>query len=137
MLVRSTVPLGSPGINGYTTPSMPEQTLNNQVIAPEPLGYYDGNNFVTTSGTAAGNPLVDINNPCCCVVVVGTNIPTGNEKVLDTGQPLVLGSLAGAVPIIPINLSYAYNSSTLLPTTYDVQQAIDEVIRCNCDCWVS
>ena len=137
LLANGTVPLGSPGINGYTTPSMPEQELNNQVVAPEPLGYYDGNNFMTTSSTAAGNPVVDINNPCCCVVVVGTNIPTGNEKVLDTGQPLVLGSLAGAIPIIPINLNYAYNSSTLLPTTYDVQQAIDEVIKCNCDCWVS
>lgn len=137
LLANGVVPLGDPGFNGYTVPSLQQQSLNAEIVSPIPLGYYNGNEYITTSGTMKGNPVVDVNNPCCCVVVVGTNIPTGNEKVLDTGQPKVLGSLAGALPILPVNLNTAYTSSTLLPVTYSVSEAIDEVIRCNCDCWVN
>ena len=133
LAANGTVPLGNPGINGYTTPSMPEQELNNEIVVPEPLGYYDGTTFKVTSAVAPGNPIVNINNACCCTVVVGTNIPTGNEKNLDTGQPMALGSLAGAIPIVPVNLTYAYNSSTLLPTTHTVQSAIGKIAQSSCD----
>jgi hypothetical protein len=39
-------------------------------------------------------------------------------------------------PVIPVNLNTAYTGTTLLPSTYDVNDAIDKVIECNCDCWI-
>lgn len=41
------------------------------------------------------------------------------------------------VNIIPPELNTLSTSSTLLPNTYDVQDAIDKVVECNCDCWMS
>lgn len=38
---------------------------------------------------------------------------------------------------VPDNLNTDYTGSVLLPSTYNVQDAIDKVIECNCDCWVS
>jgi hypothetical protein len=37
--------------------------------------------------------------------------------------------------LIPPSLNSWYSSNTLYPSTYTVAQAIEEVIRCNCDCW--
>jgi hypothetical protein len=37
--------------------------------------------------------------------------------------------------VIPPGLNTWYTSNTLYPSTYNVSQAIEEVIRCNCDCW--
>lgn len=39
--------------------------------------------------------------------------------------------------IIPPTLDRQLTASTLLPSTPNVQQAIDKVIACNCDCWVA
>lgn len=50
----------------------------------------------------------------------------------------VPGSLAGSpeVTLIPPNLDvYTYKPTTVTPSIYTPNQAIDEVIRCNCDCW--
>lgn len=57
--------------------------------------------------------------------------------VLDTGRPVVPGSFGGSDygNLINPNLNSWYSSSTLMPSTYTVNEAIEEVIRCNCDCW--
>ena len=56
---------------------------------------------------------------------------------IDTGAALEPGSFAGSryQNLIPAELSVIYTSDILLPATYSVQEAIDDVIRCNCDCW--
>jgi hypothetical protein len=56
---------------------------------------------------------------------------------LDIGEAVEPGSFAGSrySNLIPPELSVIYTSDILLPSTYSVQEAIDEVIRCNCDCW--
>ena len=56
---------------------------------------------------------------------------------IDTGQANEPGSFAGSryQNLISPELSVIYTSDILLPATYSVQEAIDEVIRCNCDCW--
>jgi hypothetical protein len=56
---------------------------------------------------------------------------------LDIGQSVEPGSFAGSpyTNLIPPNLNSWYSSSTLMPSTYTVNQAIEDVIRCNCDCW--
>jgi hypothetical protein len=40
-------------------------------------------------------------------------------------------------PSIPTNLNPLYTNSTLLPASLSVQDAIDKVIECNCDCWIT
>lgn len=37
---------------------------------------------------------------------------------------------------IPSNLDIDYTGSTMLPATYSINEAIDKVIECNCDCWI-
>jgi len=72
------------------------------------------------------------------VVKTGAKVATGQGAPLDTGKAEFPGSLAGskATNTIPCTLTTAFTSSVLLPSTIDVQQAIAEVIKCNCDCWV-
>lgn len=37
----------------------------------------------------------------------------------------------------PDNLNPNYTGSTLVPSAYSVQDAIDKVVECNCDCWIT
>ena len=68
----------------------------------------------------------------------GTRIPTGDASPIDTGAAEFPGSLAGSpeTNLLPATLNSAYTSSVLLPSTLSVQEAIDEVVKCNCDCWI-
>ena len=54
------------------------------------------------------------------------------------GGPIVPGSLGGSpyVALIPVTLNPIYTSVSLMPASLTVAQAIEEVITCNCDCWV-
>lgn len=85
-------------------------------VTPQSAGFYDSttNNFVTT-------------NP---------NYGEANQPV-DTGDTNVPGSFAGSeyAELLPPNLNVFYTSNTLLPATYNIPEAIDQVITCNCDCW--
>ena len=58
-------------------------------------------------------------------------------NVVDFGTSNEPGSFSGSqyANILQPNLNIYYISNTLLPSTYTVSDAIDEVIRCNCDCW--
>jgi hypothetical protein len=83
-------------------------------INPDPYGVYDptDNNYYVTN-------------------------PAFGVSLLDTGNAEALGSFAGSAytNLIPTNLNTIYTSKNLLPSTYTIGEAIDEVIRCNCDCW--
>jgi hypothetical protein len=71
-------------------------------------------------------------------VFTGAVTPTGQGTPLDNGRPAFPGSFAGS-PIsnaLPPELNAKYTSAILLPSTYTTAEAIDEVIKCNCDCWV-
>jgi len=67
----------------------------------------------------------------------GLNAISGIGSLLDTGQAIEPGSFAGSPyqTLISPELNSIYTSRSLLPSTYTIQEAIDEVIRCNCDCW--
>lgn len=93
--------------------SIPPSTLRTALGQPRPLGVYDPN----TDDYLIGNP--------------GTPVTTG--------KPGYSGSLGGSdfTNLIAPQLNTLYSSNTLLSSTYTVQEAIDEVIRCNCDCWDS
>jgi len=77
---------------------------------------------------------------CTPIVVVkaGARVPTGTGTPVDDGQAEAVGSLGGSsdTTLVPININTKYTSSTLTPTSFTVSEAIEEVILCNCDCWV-
>ncbi len=68
---------------------------------------------------------------------IGTDSPNIPGPTFDIGDPEQPGSFAGSpyTNLIPPNLNSWYTSTTLNPGDYSVNAAIDEVIRCNCDCW--
>jgi hypothetical protein len=72
-------------------------------------------------------------------IAIITSGPISQGTPLDKGGPAVPGSLAGspASNIIPPNLNTALTASVLLPSVYDIAEAIEEVIMCNCDCWIN
>jgi hypothetical protein len=60
-----------------------------------------------------------------------------NTSPIPAVEPILIpGSLAEPVNIIPIPLNTIDNSSVLLPSVPTIAQAINDVITCNCDCWV-
>lgn len=101
--------------NGVLANSVPA-SLQTELGSPDPYGYYDP----TTDEYYNTN-----------------NTYLGNGQAIDTGQAIEPGSFAGSRyrSLIPPELSAVYTSDVLLPSTYSIQDAIDEVIRCNCDCW--
>jgi hypothetical protein len=73
----------------------------------------------------------DIDNKLSITFVNNLGIP----KVTGVAIP---GSLAGSpeTNLIPENLDvYTYAPTTVIPSIYTPSEAIDDVIRCNCDCW--
>jgi hypothetical protein len=50
----------------------------------------------------------------------------------------VPGSLAKSPyqTLIPPQLNTLFTSDVLLPAQYSVPEAIEQVIDCNCDCWL-
>ena len=115
-LANPNIPSGSttadpndPFVPVTTTPSTPITIRDNIDVTPNPEGSID---------VGTGEYVID-------------GVP------IDTGVPDVPGSFAGSpyIDLIPPNLNSWYTSSTLMPSTYTVNEAIDEVIRCNCDCW--
>ena len=100
-----------PNLDG-TGPALPEGTI------PGPMS------------PAAGIPGTDI-------AVVTTAIIPGPGVPVDRGQAVIPGSLASspAINILPPELNMAFASGTIPPSTYSVQEAINAVIKANCDCW--
>jgi len=108
-------PIGSPSLVQIvpTNPGIPADLIpgldGDYTIVPEPIGIYD--------------PI--------------TNDYIVDQEPIDTGGSTEPGSFAGSPysEIVPPPLNTWYSGNTLLPSTYTVADAIDEVVRCNCDCW--
>lgn len=66
---------------------------------------------------------------------VGTDPTTGLPVFTPTGTVPQI-NLQPPVSILPPTLNTAYTGTTLIPSTYNVPDAIDKVIECNCDCWI-
>jgi hypothetical protein len=81
---------------------------------------------ITPILTGDPNPVV---NP---LVPVGTVIEPVNTNV-----PVIISVPPELNPNnLPPNLDSNYTNSTLFPSTPSVEEAINQVIECNCDCWV-
>ena len=73
-------------------------------------------------------PNADNNNQVPNILI---RMPIGETPILNVGSGLFVPDST-----LPPNLDTNYTGSVLLPSTYDVNDAIDKVIECNCDCWV-
>lgn len=138
----------------FTNPSNAPVVLNNVL----PKGHYETplNNYCLTTikessvlGTipndtspgndGAGPNITQISDDDFVMPVAGGYALTSSCDMLNVGQPIVSGSLAGSPysNIIEPQLSIPYISGILSSPTYSVADAIDEVVRCNCDCWLN
>jgi hypothetical protein len=92
-----------------------------------PLGYYD---TVTQTYNVYVVPIP--------AGAPGTGAPGRQAQPVDTGGPKAPGSLAKSPyqNLIPPQLSTLFTSDVLLPAQYSVPDAIEQVITCNCDCWI-
>ncbi len=129
LLTDGTIPDAVEGVptptGNFTLPAWSETQDCDQVkIVPRPIAYYDPNtdDLLTAGAVALGNISAILTST---VPTVSTLVPVGPGTPLDPGN------------ILPPNLNTAYTSSTLAPSTYNDQGAIDKVIECNCDCWVA
>ena len=116
-------------------------TLPTGVANPNiPSGSTSANTFIPNT-TVTSTPVTIRDGVDVEPQPEGTLNDTGEYVIgdipIDIGLAEVPGSFAGSpyTDLIPPNLNSWYTSSTLMPSTYTVNEAIDEVIRCNCDCW--
>ena len=90
-------------------------------------------------GTLNGLPVPsgDIGIGTLGISQVSTSGPFFEYGPGQGGGPIVPGSLAGSpyTQLIPPALNPVYTVN-LLPASISVADAIDQVITCNCDCWV-
>ena len=121
-----------PFIPNTTIPSTPVVILDGLEIVPQPPGNINvvtGEYVITNPDVGGLTGLTGLTNPNLVNQQPGSPI--------DIGLSEIPGSFAGSpyTDLIPPNLNAWYTSSTLMPSTYTVNEAIDEVVRCNCDCW--
>lgn len=151
LTVNGTIPAADPGEGipsplfpdvEYTIPAWPSVVIDNEEVVPEPSGAYYSlpsdltGQFVPTEQFTPGDitPILEGNpNPVVAPLVpVGpANTPEVEDRAVIIAPPSELDPTN-----VPDNLNIDYISSTLLPASPTVQQAIDQVIACNCDCWV-
>jgi len=107
-----------------------DPVLEEYLIVNEPVVVGPGS--VIPDPVAIGVPSVigGISGPAAITAAV--------PAAVYTGGPIVPGSLAGSpyTKLVPPALNVLYTSDVLKPSTYPVDAAIEQVINCNCDCWV-
>ncbi len=106
-----------------------------ELIYPIPNGVFANGQFNQTTEVTFGDiiPIIENQeNP-----VVSTLVPVGPEIETPLQEPYIIAVPIQVNPAIPPQLDTQYTSSTLLPASSNIQEAIDKVIECNCDCWVN
>lgn len=145
------------GVVGFTNPAWSANEFDGEILTPIPNGVYipsdtnligeyipalSANEFGTVAGTAAGTAPPNTIEGDITPILNGDPVPIVNTFVpaglAPTTPPRIVTVTAPAQldTNIPFNLDPAYTSSTMLPASYSIDEAIDKVIECNCDCWV-
>lgn len=121
----------------FTMPAFPNtQNCDGESQIPDKNTYYDNEEEAlrkvqnTIPGTIA--PLLEDPN---CNTIAGPQIPIGPSELLSTGIPNFVLGIEGNV--LPTMLNVDFTNGILLPAQYSIPDAIDNVIACNCDCWVN
>lgn len=132
-------------INGYTNPSWLVNTLAGNNLVPIPEGVYIPTDtellgtFVPTSSTAPGDitALLQAPNAPGVVPTAASRVAVGPSPYTPIERPVIIQPPAELDPSnTPTNLNVNYTSTTLLPSSPSVRAAIDQVVECNCDCWL-
>jgi hypothetical protein len=123
--------------NSYTMPAWSNTTdcSTGQIITPIPNGVFTDNSYKQTAGVTKGDITPILTE--CGDISVSTIIPVGPEIETPITEPYIISVPIQVNPAIPPQLDTQYTSSTLLPASPNIQEAIDKVIECNCDCWVN
>lgn len=137
-------------INTYTMPSYPVNQIDNVELTICNNMLFDNctNDELVPQGNQVLGTIETLISNDTCIPAVNTLVTTGpyinpyntpnsapQAGSLISTLPAYPGSLASTAPILPITLDAAYNSGTLLCSKLTVDEAIDKVIECNCDCW--
>jgi hypothetical protein len=115
-------------------PNLNQNGINNNNFDPNQFGIPG---FQIKSSTSPGDitPIIE-GQP---IPVVAPLVPVGpTVETEPLNYPIIIQPAADFDPNnLPPNLDPRYTNSTLLPAVPSVQEAIDRVIECNCDCWIS
>ncbi len=120
----------------FPVPAFPQtQNCDGDLMQPVKTTFYDTENDALrrTESSIPGSIQPLLNDPNCSVVA-GPEIPIGASTLLSTGIPNFVTGDEGNV--LPISLNVDFLNGILLPNQFDITQAIDKVIECNCDCWI-
>ena len=121
----------------FTVPAFAiTQSCDGNQMKPDKTTFFDCNeqSLRKTESNIPGSIQPLLQNPDCCTVA-GPEIPIGPSTLLGTGIPNFITGDEGNV--IPNTLNIDFTNSTLLPSQFNINDAIDRVIECNCDCWVA
>ena len=131
------IPYGDTDIE-YTIPSWPNNEIDGTLVEPNPLGVFDPAGFtgtflpINTVVRGTIDPILQGRpNP-----TVSTTAPAGTTLTIPPRTPLIVPPAELDPTNLPPNLNPNYIASTLLPSSPNIPNAIDQVIACNCDCWV-
>ena len=95
---------------------------------------YPSRDGASTTASTTASPLPNL----IAVVRASAIFPPTIGSVLDNGRANFPGSFAGSnyKNLIPSPLNTTFTSIGMLPSDYSVNEAIEQVIECNCTCWV-
>jgi hypothetical protein len=129
-------------VEGYTNPAWFAAEVDNQVVKPNPNGIYIPTDsalvgtYIPARSTKPGDitPILQgVPVPSVMITVPASlSGPTEIPRIVTVQPPEQLNPNN-----VPDNLNTDYTGSVLLPSAYNVDEAIEKVIECNCDCWVS
>ncbi len=125
-----------PTISATVTPDPSGIFVSPQISSANP-NQFGIPGFQNKPSTAPGDitPIIE-GQP---IPVVAPLVPVGPTVL--TGPldyPIIIQPAPEFDPTnLPPNLDPRYTNSVLLPAVPSVQEAIDRVIECNCDCWIS
>jgi hypothetical protein len=129
ILAGTPVVVGGQTVPTGTIPIATYNPITNDSIIVNPD--YSTNNPANV-GTTGSNTATTVSNTSS-----STSSTSSTFEVVDYGTSTTPGSFSGSeyANITPPNLNIYNISNTLLSSTYTIAEAIDDVIRCNCDCW--
>lgn len=127
------------GVVGFTNPSWNVNQVNGQDIVSVPNGVY-----IPSDTNLVGEyiPALTLTEGDITPILAGNPVPVVNTVVPSSLAPTVTGDAIIIAPPeqlatnVPIELDTNYTGTTLLPATYSIEEAIDKVVECNCDCWL-
>jgi hypothetical protein len=143
------------GVVGFTNPAWSVNEFEGVRVSPVPSGVYipsDTNlvgEYIPALSNSQGGVIISDGNPPpntargdITPILNGDPVPVVNSIVptaFDSVTPPNIVTITAPNQLdtnVPFNLDPNYTSSTMLPSSYSIDEAIDKVIECNCDCWV-